>query len=414
VLLLLMLGTTSRALGDAFPAPFPAPDPASAVVDLTVFNEVWQTVWDRFYDPTFRSLDWKAIREHYRPLVTAATSEELRSAVINRMLSELAASHTRHYISSEPAYYQLLDIFSHALQRDLWRFFPHGQVIYEGIGAFTKQINGKTFITGVLEGLPAEKAGLVVGDELLTADGAPYHPIKVFRGKAGQEVVLQLRRVSSGPVQDVIVVPEKIRPNEAFLQAMEASVRIINAQGARIGYIHIWSYAGKRYQELLERELFSGALKEADALVLDLRDGWGGAQVHYLDIFNDRAPTVTLVDRGGQQSVGNAKWRKPVVMLVNGGTRSGKEILAYGFKKYGLGAVVGTPTAGAVLASRAFLLSDGSLLLVAVADVLVDGQRLEGTGVMPTIHVPFSVEYAQGQDPQLARAVAILSHAVRG
>ena len=50
-------------------------------------------------------------------------------------------------------------------------------------------------------------------------------------------------------------------------------------------------------------------------------------------------------------------------------------------KKYGMGEVIGTPTAGAVLAARAFLLSDGSLLLLAVNDVFVDGQRLEGVGV---------------------------------
>jgi carboxyl-terminal processing protease len=101
-------------------------------------------------------------------------------------------------------------------------------------------------------------------------------------------------------------------------------------------------------------------------------------------------------------------------MLVNGGTRSGKEILAYGFKKYGLGEVIGTQTTGAVLAGRAFLLSDGSLLLLAVADVRVDGQRLEGVGVTPTIEVPFAVEYAQGKDPQLERAIDLLSRSVRG
>jgi carboxyl-terminal processing protease len=99
-------------------------------------------------------------------------------------------------------------------------------------------------------------------------------------------------------------------------------------------------------------------------------------------------------------------------MLVNGGTRSGKEILAYGFKAYGVGEVIGERTAGAVLAGRAYLLSDGSLLLLAVADVLVDGQRLEGVGVMPTIPVPFALAYAQGQDPQLDHAVVALSRAV--
>ena len=36
-------------------------------------------------------------------------------------------------------------------------------------------------------------------------------------------------------------------------------------------------------------------------------------------------------------------------MLVNGGSRSGKEVLAYGFRKHGIGPVVGSRTAGAVV-----------------------------------------------------------------
>jgi carboxyl-terminal processing protease len=414
MLLVLVLGTSSRAQVDQPSTPDSTIAPVQANTTPGIFDEVVRTVQDNFYDPTLRGLDWQAVVEKYRPLAAAAISDEERSEVINRLLAELAASHTRHYTPSEPAYYQLLDIFAGALRRDLWRVFPTEQVVYAGIGVFTQQISGKTFITGVLDRLPAAKAGLVVGDELLSADGAPYHPIRSFAAKIDQEVILQIRRVPEGPVQDVVVVPQWIRPNEAFLQAMEASARIIDAEGTKVGYIHVWSYAGARYQQLLEHELSSGALKDADALVLDLRDGWGGAQAHYLDLFNHRAPTMTQIDRHGRVSIANVKWRKPVVLLVNGGTRSGKEIFAYGFKTYGLGEIVGTPTAGAVLAGRAFLLSDGSLLLLAVTDVFVDGQRLEGTGVTPTIPVPFAVEYVQGKDPQLERAVAVLARSVRG
>ena len=96
-------------------------------------------------------------------------------------------------------------------------------------------------------------------------------------------------------------------------------------------------------------------------------------------------------------------------MLVNGGTRSGKEVLAYGFKKYGIGEVIGTPTARAVLASSAFLMGNGDLLLLAVDDVLVDGQRLEGVGVAPTIEISFDDRYSAGKDPQLDRAVQVLA-----
>jgi carboxyl-terminal processing protease len=67
-----------------------------------------------------------------------------------------------------------------------------------------------------------------------------------------------------------------------------------------------------------------------------------------------------------------------------------------------------------VLAARAFLLSDGSLLILAVNNVFVDGERLEGVGVTPTLEVPFAVEYAQGKDPQLEHALEFLSRSVRG
>jgi carboxyl-terminal processing protease len=56
-------------------------------------------------------------------------------------------------------------------------------------------------------------------------------------------------------------------------------------------------------------------------------------------------------------------------------------------------------------------MSDGSLLLLAVSDVRVDGERLEGAGVTPTIDLPFDSAYAAGRDPQLDRAVEVLSHA---
>jgi carboxyl-terminal processing protease len=409
----LVLGSASQA---QMPAPQSQTPPAEVIQPeskLAVFDEVWQSVRDYFYDPTLRHLDWAAIRDKYRPLVAAAADEE-RSAVINRMLDELAASHTRYYTPDDPAYYQLLDIFAGPLRRELRRVFPDGQVLYPSIGIFTRRIGDKTFISGVLDGFPAAKAGLQVGDEILAADGSPYHPIQSLTAKVNQEVTLQVRRSLDTPPHEVVVVPQQIKPNEAFLKAMQESTRIIHTHGAAIGYIHVWSYAGPQYQRLLEQEIFSGTLKEAEALVLDLRDGWGGAQAHYLDLFNAQGPTVTMVDRQGGVSVANGRWRKPVVMLINSGTRSGKEILAYGFKKYGLGEVIGTRTTGAVLAARAFLLSDSSLLLLAVNDVFVDGQRLEGVGVTPTIEVPFTVEYAQGKDPQLERAIEFLSRSVRG
>jgi carboxyl-terminal processing protease len=84
------------------------------------------------------------------------------------------------------------------------------------------------------------------------------------------------------------------------------------------------------------------------------------------------------------------------------------EILAYGLKQAGV-PLVGMKTAGDVLAGRAFMLEDNSILELAVLDVHVDGIRLEGNGVTPSIEVPFTLRYAAGADPQFDRAVEEMS-----
>ncbi|UGX92080.1 S41 family peptidase [Bradyrhizobium barranii subsp. barranii] len=375
---------------------------------IATFEEVWRTVRDRFYDPHLDGLDWSAVRERYLPDAARASSEEALAGVINSMLSELHASHTRYYTPYEPEYYQLSDIFAGALRRrGLERVFPNGRISYPGIGILScLDTQGRNIITGVIEGTPAQQAGLLAGDAIVFADGAPFEPVQSFRGKVGKEVVLGLRR--AGAFMQISVTPVEIEPNKMFLDGLKASARIIPANGRSIGYVHVWCYAGSVYQRTLEHLLSQSPLNGADALIWDLRDGWGGAIPGYLDLFNTRAPTIQVTDRNGASELENVKWRKPVAMLVNGGTRSGKEILAYGFKKYRLGEVIGSRTEGAVLAATAFLI-DGGLLLLAVGDVEVDGERLEGVGVAPTIEVQAEPGSMGLDDHQLNRAIAVLS-----
>jgi carboxyl-terminal processing protease len=409
VLQLAALAAASLALPGTLGAQQASKEPANALPDgVGTFEGVWQTVRDRFYDPHLNGLDWSAVRERYRADAAQATSDVRLARVINGMLSELHASHTRYYTTDDPEYYQLADIFAGALRRrGLDRAFPGGRISYPGVGILSHSAaSGGSVITGVIEGTPAEKAGLVRGDEIISADGAPFEPVRSFRDKVATQVVLTLRR--AGASQQLPVTPVEIEPNKMFLEGMRASARIFQANGRRIGYVHVWSYAGYAYQEALERLLSEGVLKDADALIWDLRDGWGGAVPEYLDLFNLRAPTMQVTDRSGDHGFENVKWRKPVAMLVNGGTRSGKEVLAYGFKKYRIGEVIGTQTEGAVLAATAFLTGRG-LLLLAVEDVQVDGVRLEGVGVAPTIEVQAGPTSAGEADPQLSRAVALLS-----
>ena len=400
---LLMIGLVAPAAAEVAPHQKP---------DIAVFDEVWRLVDQHFYDRDFRGHDWKALRDRYRPLAEAAPDADSEAQIISDMLAELGASHTARYRQNDPAYYQLVDIFAGSLRRELRGLFPNG-VRYPGIGLFTRQIDDKLFVSGTIAGLPAEKADILVGDEIVDIDGKPFAAVGSFEGKVGQTVTVHVRRAAGGEILPIAIRPVWIEPADDFENAMSDGARIIESGDRKIGYVRIWSYAGSRYQDRLEA-LIAGRLADVDALIWDLRDGWGGAQPYYLDIFSKLGPTMELTDRGGDREFVNVKWRKPVALLINGGSRSGKEVLAYGFKKYQVGEVIGTQTAGALLAGRAYLLDDDSLLLLAVNDVAVDGERLERVGVAPTIEVPFPLEYAAGKDPQIDKAVEVLTRQIGG
>jgi carboxyl-terminal processing protease len=381
---------------------------------VEVFEQVWETVNDNFFDPNFNGVDWEQMRTEYAPLAAKTRSTEELAVVINQMLSELKTSHTYFYIQAEPAYYQIAGIFREYILKDLKPYLPDGKLEYTGIGIYTEDVDNQTFIKAILEGSAAAKAGLQVGDRILSVDGQPFQPIESFAGKAGETVEFQIVRQQDASPQAIAVIPQNFNPATMFLDAMKDSVEIIERDGQKIGYIHIWSYADPVYQEQLETELVYDRLKDADGLVWDLRDGWGGASPNYLNIFTAPTPTVTSVFRDGVKRPRNYQWQKPVVMLVNQGSRSGKEILAYGFRKYNVGQIVGSTTAGAVVAGSPFIMKDGSLLYLAVADVYVDGKRLEGEGVIPDLAVPFSIPYARGNDPQKERAIEVVLEKIEG
>ena len=181
---------------------------------VSTFESVWQTVRDRFYDQRHNGLDWLAVRERYLPDVQRATSQNSLARVINTMLSELHASHTRFYTPDEPEYFQLADIFVGPLRRrGLQRAFPDGRISYPGIGIISgSEATGRNTITGVIDGTPAQQAGLRAGDEIIAADGTAYEPIGSFRGKVGKSVALEVRRGAS--VVQIPVMPVDLEPTK--------------------------------------------------------------------------------------------------------------------------------------------------------------------------------------------------------
>ncbi len=372
---------------------------------VEVFDAVWELARDRFYDPGMNGVDWPAARERHRADARAAESPEDLSEAIDALLAELGASHTARYTPDEATYYHLLDVFGRKPElRDLLsRSFPRG-VRYDGLEAWLERDGDSLVVTGLWYGGNADRAGLFTGDEILAVDGESPHPIRSFREKGGKEATLTVRRRPREDPREIVVPVVSIRPNLAFLNATQRSVRVLDHAERRIGYIQIPSYASSRVQDVLVREMFDGKFREADALLIDIRGGIGGASPSYVDPFLP-GPVLTMRSRSGEVSVEPRRWTRPVGLLIDEGTRSGKEVIAHAFRKYNLGPVIGENTAGAVLGGTVFVLPDDSILSLAVVEVEVDGARIEGAGVEPDIGVSFDPKHAADVDPQLERAL---------
>jgi C-terminal processing protease CtpA/Prc len=388
----------------------PVLNPAIAPADT--MREIGRIVRREFFDPKGLAL-FNAAEPRFRDMASAGSGAFLPEASV-LWLETLGATHTGRFTPDSLEYYELAEVFHRGIhERRRALFPPEGVVTYPGIGMVPRAIGGKLFVAYVYDGSPAARSGVKVGDEILSVDGRPYAPIGSFAGKAGQTVTLEVRREAEGDPQPISVPVETIQPRDAFIHAIRSSARVIEHGGKRVGYLRLWAFAVTGVEEEIMELLASEPLRDADALVLDMRGRWGGAPADAADIFVGDAPQVELSDRDGDSYLANARWRKPVVGIIDIGSRSGMEILAHGLKRAGV-PLVGVRTAGAVVAGRAYMLADNSLLEVAVADVHVDGERLEGVGVSPTIEVPFDLRYANGADPQLDRALAEVSRILGG
>lgn len=375
----------------------------AAIAPAETMSEIGRIVRREFFDPDGLAR-FNATESRFRDMASAGSGAFLPDAS-SLWLDTLGVTHTGRFTPDGIDYYELAEVFHRGIaERRRALFPPEGIVTYPGIGMVPRAIGGQLFVAYVYDGSTAARAGVTVGDEILAVDGQPYAPIGSFAGKIGQNVILELRRESRAKPLPISVPVERIQPRDAFINAIRASARIIERDGRRIGYLRLWAFAFTGVEEEIMELLASEPLRDADALVLDMRGRWGGAPADAADIFVGKAPLVEFIDRDGDDHVLNARWRKPLVGIIDVGSRSGMEILAHGLKSAGV-PLVGARTAGAVVAGRAFMLGDNSLLEVAVLDVQVDGQRLEGVGVSPDVEVPFDIRYANGADPQLERAV---------
>src|SRR5262245_33398558 len=150
---------------------------AEDVSRVTVFDEAWSDTRRYFYDKRLLGPEWEAIGDRYRPQAAAAKSDAELSAVINAMLGEIKTSHMKHLTREDPEYYWLADAFARLRPQDYGWWSGGDLVRYPSIGIITRNQANRVFVSGVLDGLPAARAGILVGDEVLSVDGSSFSPV---------------------------------------------------------------------------------------------------------------------------------------------------------------------------------------------------------------------------------------------
>ncbi|MGD9682138.1 MAG: S41 family peptidase [Candidatus Obscuribacterales bacterium] len=260
----------------------------------------------------------------------------------------------------------------------------------------------------VLDGSPASKSGLIPGDRIISVDGRPFRGYSDFLGRQQEKLRIEIER--RGERRKLTLVPEKKDLYGAYVEAMRKSVRIIQRNGRKLGYIHVWCGGMKSHDALVE--LLQDRLLATDGLIFDLRDGYGGNSLDDLDWFyrTPKAyPVFKTTDRNGKTRIEQELYDKPIVALINEGSRSGKELLAFSLKSTGRARLVGTTTAGAVVAGRLFPVNPQCSLYLSILDITVAGERIEGKGVEPDYPLEIEDDSRKGgTDNQLEKALEIL------
>ena len=311
---------------------------------------------------------------------TAFESTDLRRAAINGIIDSLGDPHTT-YISAED--YRLTS-------EDIGGSF-------EGIGCTVNEFDGEITIVTVFDGSPAEQAGVQAGDVILEVDGESIADwgvelaVRRIRGPAGTTVNLLVRH-SNGEeellpvVRDRIVVPS--------VRSQSINDRQGNAV-ADIGYIWISQFTEDTRGDLADL-LEAAANADVSKLIIDVRNNPGGTlngTIAATGEFIDEAVIMREIHRDGSEEIfrdrpGGRGLDMELVILINGASASGSEVMAAALRDHGRAVLIGEVTAGKGTVNIPRRLSDGSVLYVSIARwISPNGDVIEGVGVIPDIEV---------------------------
>jgi tricorn protease len=381
-----------------------------AVEWAQMFDDAWRMHREFSFDPAMRGQDWDAVRARYRPLLERVADR----AELDDLLAQMVAEH---------------GILHSQVRGGEFRADPDAQP-GAALGARFEPVDGGLRIARIWRTeaeLPAERGPLQQpgvdareGDVLVSVDGRPVADVAALaaalRQRAGQQVLLGLRRGAAAPHRTVVVPVALDREAQLRYGDWVAGnrERVEAAGGGRIGYLHLRAMGAGDMANFV-REFY--ASYDREGLIVDVRRNRGGnIDSWVIEKLLRRTWAFWQPPQGAPYWNMQQTFRGHLVVLADALTYSDGETFTAGVKALGLGEVIGTRTAGAGiwLSDRNRLVDNGIARVAEFGQFDAQGRWLiEGRGVAPDVEVDnLPVASARGGDAQLDAALASLARRI--
>ncbi len=253
---------------------------------------------------------------------------------------------------------------------------------FEGIGVEFSIIEDTVYIIGVIADGPSDKAGIRIGDKIIsigdsTAVGIDSkRMMDKLKGASGSPVSVGILRATTNAVEQITITRGQIPIR---------SVDVAYMLNAKTGFIKINRFSDKTYKEFMEalEKLIDG--EKMENLVIDLRDNPGGYLTAATDILNQLFDSKKLLvytkgrsyERRDYHATGKTFYRLgKIAVLIDEGSASASEILAGAIQDNDRGVVVGRRSFGKGLVQEQYPLTDGSAMRLTVARYYTPSGRL--------------------------------------
>lgn len=245
---------------------------------------------------------------------------------------------------------------------------------FSGIGVQYMIYEDTVRVVRIIEGGPAEEAGLRAGDRIVTIDNKPFvgksvnndAVMKNLKGERGSSVRLGVKR---NGIRNLVNI--SITRGDVEVKSIDASYML----DEKTGYIRITSWGNNTYAEFL-RAMATLSPKGMENLVIDLRGNLGGYLQAAVEVANEFLPKNSMIvyDEGRNfkkeeyKSDGKGSYQQmPLVVLIDETSASASEIFAGAMQDNDRATLVGRRSFGKGLVQVPLEFRDGSMLRLTVA-----------------------------------------------